>query len=180
MGGAIYFQSHFNKNVLVYMKNNAFEANIANEGGGAIFFTRSTEVYMDECEFKSNKVGQSGGAIFSKDSDLNFLNCNFVYNQVGFSYVKNISTNTEINEVKKVFKLRHPVPIPKGGGAICFCTDYAKQEKLLYTSNTYFSYNNAYNCTNSEESEGDELLFSGNVKWQSFEDSMNFEINNYY
>ena len=46
--------------------------------------------------------------------------------------------------------------------------------------NTYFSYNNAYNCTNSEESEGDELLFSGNVKWQSFEDSMNFEINNYY
>ena len=74
MGGAIYYQSNFDRNDYVCMKSNTFDTNTAHEGGGAIFLTRSKEVYFDGCIFKYNKVALSGGAIYSKDSDLYFQN----------------------------------------------------------------------------------------------------------
>ena len=183
--GAIFFQAKHEKMFYSSISNAQFKGNTASDNGGAIFFTRTTSSFFEGCHFIQNEAGLSGGAIYSKNTELFLQNCAFVCNKAGESSARYPLINNDSSETSDAltFKIVNPGFLPRGGGAIYFLfdpeTEYSDeastnpQEKTLYTSNTCFYYNNAKYATNFKSSPGNEIMFSGRIKWQSFEDTMN-------
>lgn len=83
-GGAIFF-----KGGNLYLENDTFSHNSANDYGGAVHINKGMDgwgtfyrsfAYIDNCTFTDNLVNYYGGAISLYDSDVYVGNCNFVSN----------------------------------------------------------------------------------------------------
>ena len=84
-GGAIFF-----KGGNLYLENDTFSANSANDYGGAVHINKGMSkygdfytafAYINNCNFINNAVKYFGGAISLYDSDVYVTNCNFDSNK---------------------------------------------------------------------------------------------------